>query len=158
VRWWLPGLALTGLLFASLGGEIRPAALLEWYLGLRRPWWQPPDWAVPLVWAGLFALMWIAVRRALAGSSADRPTRGILVATTANLFLNGLWAVLFFLHRRPDWAMPEAVLLWSSIVWLMIACGRRDRGSAWLLLPYLVWVGFAVLLNLALVRLNAPFP
>jgi benzodiazapine receptor len=68
-----------------------------------------------------------------------------------------LWSVLFFRLRRPDWALIEVVGLWLSIALLMAVCALHDGWSAWLLLPYLLWVGFAACLNLAVVRLNGPF-
>ncbi|RYF68792.1 MAG: tryptophan-rich sensory protein, partial [Comamonadaceae bacterium] len=68
-----------------------------------------------------------------------------------------LWSLLYFRLRRPDWALVEVVFLWLSILVLMIALHRHAKLATWLLLPYLVWVTFAGLLNLATVRLNGPF-
>jgi len=51
----------------------------------------------------------------------------------------------------------EVVPFWLSIVVLIVVVGRVSRAAGWLLVPYLVWVGFAGILNLAVVRLNAPF-
>jgi tryptophan-rich sensory protein len=74
-----------------------------------------------------------------------------------NLALNVLWSVLFFALRRPDWALAEVVALWMSIAVLIGVLARHPRSGAWLLAPYLAWVSFAAVLNLAIVRLNAPF-
>jgi tryptophan-rich sensory protein len=68
--------------------------------------------------------------------------------------LNVLWSVLFFNLRRPDWALAEVGLLWLSILALVLLARRVDRIAAWLLAPYLGWVAFASVLNLAIVRLN----
>jgi benzodiazapine receptor len=158
VRWSLPLLAGLALLLTCLGGEVRPAALLEWYLTLNRPWWQPPDWVIPLVWLVIYALIALAIRRAWQGVASDADRHRVLLVSTVNLFLNGFWAVLFFIHRRPDWALAEVVALWASIIWMIVVFARQSRSAAWLLVPYLVWVTFAAVLNLAIVRLNAPFP
>jgi tryptophan-rich sensory protein len=72
-------------------------------------------------------------------------------------FLNVLWSLLFFRLRRPDWALVEVGFLWLSILALMIVLFRYSRLAGLLLLPYLVWVGFAGALNFAVVRLNGPF-
>jgi translocator protein len=56
--------------------------------------------------------------------------------------------------RRPDWALAEVVLLWLSIVLLIVVAARSSVAAAWLLAPYLLWVAFAGVLNLAVVRLN----
>jgi tryptophan-rich sensory protein len=68
-----------------------------------------------------------------------------------------LWSALYFTLQRPDWALIEVAVLWLSIVALIIVCGRVSRLAGWLLVPYLLWVSFASVLNLAVVRLNGPF-
>jgi tryptophan-rich sensory protein len=76
---------------------------------------------------------------------------------TLNGALNVLWSLLFFRMRRPDWALIEVGALWLSIVALLVYCGRLQRRAIALLLPYLLWVSFAALLNASVVELNAPF-
>jgi tryptophan-rich sensory protein len=70
------------------------------------------------------------------------------------LALNLLWSVLFFGLRRPAWALGEIVLLWLSIVATTAAFWNRDPIAGALLLPYLLWVTFAAVLNGAILRLN----
>lgn len=128
-----------------------------WYAGLRQPSWKPPDWLFGPVWTLIFALT------ALAGVLSWRSANGraerewLLVAFALNGFLNVFWSLLFFRLRRPDWALVEVVFLWASILLLVVLCSRVSRPAGLLLLPYLIWVGFAAVLNLAVVRLNAPF-
>ncbi|HEY4986895.1 MAG TPA: TspO/MBR family protein, partial [Bradyrhizobium sp.] len=74
-----------------------------------------------------------------------------------NGFLNVLWSSLFFALRRPDWALIEVVFLWLSILLPIGVFWRLARPASLYLLPYLAWVSFAALLNLAVVGLNAPF-
>jgi tryptophan-rich sensory protein len=64
---------------------------------------------------------------------------------------------LFFRLQRPDWALYEVGFLWLSVLLLIIVLSRASRGAAALLLPYLLWVGFAAVLNWKIVELNAPF-
>jgi len=68
-----------------------------------------------------------------------------------------LWSTLFFALRRPDWALIEVGFLWLSILLPAAVFWRSSRQASLYLLPYLLWVSFAGLLNLAVVRLNAPF-
>ena len=74
-----------------------------------------------------------------------------------NALLNVLWSELFFTVKRPDWALAEVVPFWLSILALILVLWPVSRDAGWLLMPYLVWVLFAGCLNLAIVRLNAPF-
>ena len=75
----------------------------------------------------------------------------------ANGVLNVVWSPLFFRLRRPDWALMEVPLLWLSILALMFLLAPISRTASLLLVPYLLWVSFAAVLNLTIVRLNGPF-
>jgi tryptophan-rich sensory protein len=71
------------------------------------------------------------------------------------LALNTLWSILFFGRRSPSAAFVEIVFLWVSILLTIITFSRISRKAAWLLLPYLLWVSFATVLNGAVWRLNS---
>ena len=92
---------------------------------------------------------------------AQSPTKGaaqwVISLFALNAFLNITWSLLFFRLQRPDWAMIELGFLWLSIILLIIYCGRFSRTAAAFLVPYLVWVTVAGVLNWDIVRLNAPF-
>lgn len=143
------------LLVAMLGGTMTDTG--PWYQSLAKPSWQPPDWAFAPAWTIIFALA--AASAAIGWREApDRPTREWLVGLLAlNGFLNVAWSLLFFQLRRPDWALVEVVLLWGSILVLVGLLRRFSWSAARLLLPYLAWVTFAAVLNLAVVQLNPSF-
>ncbi len=91
-------------------------------------------------------------------AARDRRTRErILVLFAANALLNVLWSELFFGLHRPDWALLETAAFLASIVVMIAAVWPLSRTAGWLLAPYLAWVTFASVLNLAVVRLNPPF-
>lgn len=147
--------AAAAMVIAVVGGTLTD--LGPWYQSLRQPAWKPPDFLFGPAWTTIYAFTVsagvIAWRRA-----PDRAAREWLIGLFAlNGFLNLLWSLLFFALHRPDWALVEVVTLWLSIALLMVVLGRYARISAWLLTPYLAWVTFAGVLNLAVVRLNAPF-
>ena len=71
--------------------------------------------------------------------------------------LNIAWSALFFSLKRPDWSLFEVVFLWAAVVTLIVVLWRRARIAALLLVPYLLWVSIAAVLNLEIVRLNQPF-
>jgi translocator protein len=107
------------------------------------PSWQPPDWLFAPAWTAIFVLTALAGLRAWQ-RTPDVAGRGrVLVAYALNALLNSLWSVLFFTAERPERALVEVVPLWLSIVLLIVVSGRCDRAAGWLLLPYLVRVGFA---------------
>ena len=129
-----------------------------WYYGLHKPAWQPPDWLFGPAWTLIYALAAFAGVRgwnALRGDPARR--RLTLVLFGVNALLNVLWSELFFGLRRPDWALVEVVPFWLSILVLLVVLWPVSRAAGLALVPYLAWVAFAGLLNLAITRLNAPF-
>ena len=128
-----------------------------WYGDLRKPSWNPPKWVFGPAWTVILALAaWSGV--AAWTSAAGDPARVLILALFGtNVVLHMLWSPLFFALKRPDWALIEVPFLWLSIAALMLGVGRYSTLAVWLLLPYLLWVTFAVILNLRIVRLNRPF-
>lgn len=139
------GVAAVGSTVTDLG---------PWYRALRQPTWAPPDWAFPVGWTTVYAFTVAA--GITAWRTAHRGTeRTRLIALFAfNAFLNVLWSLIFFRLHRPDWALVELVPFWLSIVLLIVLAAKRSTSAQRLLAPYLGWVTFAGVLNLAIVRLN----
>ena len=144
--------AVAALAVAILGATATDIG--PWYYGLHKPSWQPPDWLFGPVWTLIYGLT------ALSAVIAWRHTRSrgqrqlVLVLFAANALLNVAWSELFFKLQRPDWALIEAVPFWLSIGVLMVVLAPISAAASRLLWPYLAWVAFATVLNLAVVRLN----
>ena len=152
-----PTLAAVGwaLAVAVIGGAL--TTLGAWYDALKRPRLQPPDWAFGPAWTLILTLA--AFSAVLAWRDAPGPaTRAAVVALFAlNGALNILWNVFFFTRRRPDHALIEVAFLWLSILAPIVVFWPFSLTAALLLVPYLLWVGFAAYLNKEIVRLNGPF-
>ena len=157
MRTWQPLLiaAAVAIAMGILGAFITD--LGPWYYALKKPDFQPPDWLFAPVWTTIFAML--AVSGALAWkSAANAKARAWVIGLYClNLFLNALWSALFFRAQRPDWALLEVVFLWASIAALIWSLLLRSRLASWLLAPYLAWVTFAAILNMAVVQINGPF-
>jgi len=124
-----------------------------WYRALVKPSWQPPDWLFGPVWTTIFILA--AVSAALAWRAAgETQRRMVVILFVTNGILNVGWSLLFFHLKRPLLAGLEVILLWASIVALIWYVQRFSRTAAWLLVPYLLWVSFATVLNWTIVALN----
>lgn len=147
--------ALAALAVAGLGGLLTDIG--PWYKALVQPAWKPPDlWFGP-AWTTIFALAAAAGVIGWRAAPNVVTRRWLLALFGLNAALNSLWSLLFFRLQRPDWALAEVGMLWLSIAALMWAMrGYAPRASA-LLLPYLLWVSFASVLNLVTVQLNGPF-
>lgn len=141
-----------GYAIVSLAGGMQ-TDIGPWYRALVKPSWQPPDWLFGPVWTTIFILA--AVSAALAWRAAgETQRRMVVILFVANGILNVLWSLLFFHLKQPLLAGVEVVLLWASIAALIWYVQRFSRPAAWLLVPYLLWVSFATVLNWTIVALN----
>jgi benzodiazapine receptor len=152
--WLLPFTiaAIAAMLVAGVGATMTDTT--GWYETLNKPSWNPPPAAFGLIWTIIFALIVFAgvtAWRATPNRSASELLIGLF---SLNGFFNTMWTVLFFQLRRPDWAMIELVLFWLSIVALIVVFGRYSRNAALLLMPYLIWVTIAGVLNWQIIQLN----
>jgi translocator protein len=147
--------ALVAVLFAWIGAALTD--LGPWYVRLAKPSFQPPDALFGPAWTLIFALCATSAVRGWSAMNGSHARRRLVLLFIANLLLNALWSLLFFTLKRPDWALMEVVVLWLSILVLIRKLAPCERPAAWMLVPYLAWVSFASVLNLAIVRLNAPF-
>ncbi len=129
----------------------------DWYRGLRKPPWNPPNWLFGPAWTVILGFAgWSGV---LAWSNAQGAGAHLRLGVMfgATVFLHLLWSPLFFKLKRPDLSLIEIPFLWLSIFATILGVVTVSVPAAWLLLPYLAWVAFATRLNLAIVRMNAPF-
>ena len=147
--------AAIALATAATGGVL--TRLDSWYYGLQQPWFKPPDWVFGPAWTLIFTLTATAGVLAWRAAPDARVRRLVLALFVANAGLNVLWSYLFFWCQRPDWALTEVGVLWSSVALLVYAGSRLDYRAGILALPYLAWVSLASLINQQVVSLNAPF-
>ncbi len=135
---------------AAPGLILRPG---DWYRGLVKPSWRPPDWLFGPVWLVLY--LSIAVSGWLVWRQAGLDGAALALAIyVVQLVLNGLWSAIFFGLRRPDLALVEIICLWLAILATIAAFFPVDQMAAYLLIPYACWVAFAVILNYRIWRLN----
>ena len=128
-----------------------------WYEALDKPVFQPPDWAFGPAWTIIFLLSAYSAHLLWQAAASGTERGKVLILFLLNALLNLGWSYLFFFIQRPDLALYEAFLLWLSVLLIiLLICGKAPL-TRWLMLPYLAWVTFAIVLNLAIVRLNAPF-
>ncbi|TXR48730.1 TspO/MBR family protein [Phyllobacterium endophyticum] len=122
----------------------------EWYAGLAKPAFNPPNWVFAPVWTILYVLIAIAGWRVW-----DRGLSFPQALWWAQLALNFLWSPTFFGFQQMGLALLVIVLLLVTIAGFIKATWNAERISAVLFIPYLLWVAFATLLNASLWWLNA---
>ncbi|MEM1142649.1 MAG: TspO/MBR family protein [Pseudomonadota bacterium] len=138
---------------ASTLGARASITARSFYAELTQPAWAPPGWVFGPVWAALFALMaiaaWLVWRD---GGFSTRRTA--LLLFLGQLGLNVLWSWLFFGWQMGGAAFAEVLVLWATIAVTIALFWRAKPIAGALLVPYLLWVSFASLLNFDLWQNN----
>jgi len=147
--------AAWGIAVAGIGAGL--TSLTPWYRALRKPSWQPPDWLFGPAWSVILTLASVSAYLGWRDADSAEQRTLVIVLFLANGVFNILWSPMFFRWRRPDWALAEVPFLWLSILAPIIVLAPISGTASLLLVPYLVWVSFATVLNIAIVRLNRPF-
>ena len=172
---------LTSIIICELAGVVgsifTTSQIRFWYNGLNKPSFNPPNWIFGPVWTTLFVLMGISLylvwiknwepknkivlknrkpwnkwsRKLLSGSWQKA---NIISIFATQLVLNILWSIIFFGAHSAGVAFFELLMLWFAIIFTIINFYRVSKAAAWLLLPYLLWVSFAGVLNYFLWVLN----
>jgi tryptophan-rich sensory protein len=125
----------------------------SFYSLLALPAWAPPAGLFAPVWTILFCLMGTAVWLVWREGGFARNRQPLIIFIT-QLFFNAIWSWLFFAWNQGLLALIDIALLWSLILATVVSFWRVRPLAGALLIPYLVWVGFAAALNYSLWQLN----
>ncbi len=140
---------------AGVAGSIFTApAIPTWYEGLVKPSFVPPSWLFAPVWVTLYLLMGIAFYLVWKDERVNPNVRGGVLLFSSQLVLNILWSYLFFGLQSPLYGLIDIALLWIFIVLTTVQFKKVSKTAFLLMLPYLLWVSFAAVLNFFLWRLN----
>lgn len=149
------GLVLVPLLLFAGGLSARIAGSTEgnaWYQTLVLPAAQPPGPAFGIAWSILYVLL--AIAGALVWGRNGQGRGMALALFTLGIALNLCWSPLFFRHHL---ILPALVLIGAMFLVALattFAMARISRVAAWLMVPYMAWLGFAAALNFDIWRLN----
>lgn len=144
---------LIAQIIGGMGAFFTMQSVNDWYLTLLKPSWNPPSWVFGPVWSLLYTMMGVA-SFLIWKKRADYKVFKPLVIYGIHLAFNLLWSVLFFGLQSVGFAFIEIMLLWLLIIITIKEFFKVDKYAAYLLIPYLLWVTFAALLNLTIWTLN----
>ncbi|MBT8394847.1 MAG: tryptophan-rich sensory protein [Flavobacteriaceae bacterium] len=125
-----------------------------WFTTLNKPSFNPPNWIFGPVWTLLYILMGIAAGIVWSKGYYHKWVKIAMYHFVFQLLFNGLWSIVFFGFRSPGLAFLVIIVLLALILltykWFRIV----NKTAAYLLIPYLLWVGFATILNFSIWQLN----
>ena len=133
-----------------IGSFFNINSIPTWYATLNKPSFNPPNWVFGPVWTTLFLLMGISLYLVWTKGF----TKQALIFFSIQLFLNILWSALFFGLRSPLSALIEIIILWAFILLTIISFYKISKIAGILLIPYILWVSFAAVLNFSIYLLN----
>lgn len=139
--------------FAVIGSLSTSPAITTWYANLNKPSFNPPNYLFAPVWTILYIFMAIAfylIWKNELKSNTIKAKKYFII----QLFLNMFWSVAFFALKMPFMAFLVIIALWIFIFLCIKEFFKINKIAGYLLVPYLIWVSFATILNLFIVLLN----
>jgi translocator protein len=141
-----------------IGSVFTANSVTTWYTTLNKPFFNPPGWVFGPVWITLYTLMGITLfliwQKYQSSRKKKKQIKKALVLFLVHLVFNALWSVIFFGLQQIWLAYICILILWLMIVLSMFWFYRINKYAMHLLIPYLVWVSFATVLNFTLGVLN----
>lgn len=138
---------------AGIGSFFTDPSIPTWYASIQKPWFNPPNWIFGPVWTLLFTMMGVSLYLIWV-NGFNKKTIPALSVFGIQLILNTLWSILFFGLMSPFYAFVEIIFLWLAIALTIKEFLKISRNAGLLLVPYIVWVSFASVLNFYVWILN----
>ena len=124
------------------------------YEMLKKPFFTPPSIVFPIVWTILYILMGIAAYRIFMRNKQGADDKGGYFFYLIQLMINFLWSFIFFTFRLYGISFIVIIILFIFIVITFIKFIKVDKIAGILLIPYLIWVAYAGVLNFFIWMLN----
>lgn len=141
------------LLIGGISGFATATSINDWYVGINKPSFNPPNYLFGPVWTTLYILMGISFYMILQSPATEFRKKAIAIFCT-QLFLNFCWSFIFFKFQLLGLAFIEIILMWVSIITMIIIFFEINKKAGLLQIPYLLWVSFASVLNGSIWFLN----
>ena len=137
-----------------IGSIFTAPAIPTWYAALEKPPFTPPSWLFAPAWITLYLLIAIAAFLIWRQGLGEEGVKSALGIFLVQLVLNALWSVVFFGLQSPLYGMVVIIALWVAILLTILRFFRLSTAAGALLLPYILWVSFAAVLNISIWVLN----
>jgi benzodiazapine receptor len=137
-----------------IGSIFTTPAIPTWYATLEKPAFTPPSWLFAPAWITLYLLMAVAAFLIWRKGLGEEGVKSALVIFLVQLVINALWSVVFFGLQSPLYGMLVILALWIAILLTIIKFFKLSIAAGALLLPYILWVSFASILNISIWVLN----
>jgi translocator protein len=153
LRWAMvtvPAIVLLGFISGRVGNSGWDN---RWFQALSKPDIIPPGWVFGVVWTTLYIMLGLSLAMILYARGSKG--RGLALSLFASqLVLNLIWSPLFFKAHQVTLALVAIVFILGLTIATTFAFARIRKLAAWLLVPYMVWLSFATILNFRIDQMN----
>jgi tryptophan-rich sensory protein len=146
----IPTIMFLGFLSGTMSGSTADNA---WYQTLLKPSIQPPGWVFGVVWPTLYLMLGLALAMVLNARGA-RDRNVAIVLFLSQFLINLTWSPIFFGAHQVTAAFFIILVMLGVAIATTFAFARVRKAAAWLMVPYLVWISFAAILNFQIDQLN----
>jgi benzodiazapine receptor len=126
----------------------------SWYSTIEKPSFNPPNWVFGPVWTTLYILMGVSLYLVWKTDLSIKTNRKQIGLFIIQLVFNSIWSIVFFGLQQIIWALIVIILLWILILLTIISFKKISMKASMLLIPYILWVSFATVLNYSILILN----
>ena len=137
-----------------IGSLFTASAINGWFSELNHPSFTPPDWLYPPIWITGYLLIAIAAFLIWWRGLHIRPVRVAMILFLVQLFLGVVWAYILFGLQSVLFGLIAVMALWIVLLFTVIQFYKVSVAAGSLMIPYMVWVTFAIILNGSLYLLN----
>lgn len=137
-----------------IGSIFTSKSVNSWYKQLNTPSFNPPSWLFGPVWLILYSMMGFSLYMVYEKGFEKREVKVAVIFFIVHLVVNALWSFIFFGLRNPGAAFACIIILLAMIIISIILFFKVDKTASYLLIPYLLWVSFASVLNYSIWKLN----
>ena len=134
--------------FISALPQISNTDRKTWYQRLDKAPWNPPSWVFGPAWTILYTMMgvssWLVWRDRTAGSARVNA----LIIYAVQLLINFMFTPVFFGLRKLGISLVIVLALWFMVIGMMASFAQVSPLACWLLVPYILWVTYALSLNI----------
>lgn len=138
-----------------LGSFFTVASIPTWYAFLNKPFFSPPNFVFGPVWTILYTLIGISFYRIWMKENRNKTKKkNAFILFFIHLLFNTTWSIVFFGFQQIFWGLLNILILWALIVAVIMTFYKIDKKASLILIPYLLWVTFATILNTSIWLLN----
>ncbi len=137
-----------------VGSFFTRSSVSTWYPGLIKPSFAPPNWLFAPVWITIFIMMGISLYLIIRLDNGIIINKKAVIIFAFQLGFNIMWSAAFFGLRSPLAGLIVIFILWFLILFNIIEFYKISGAAGILLIPYILWVSFASILNFEYWRLN----